>query len=451
MEDKGITEKLTLKLPKRGSIVKGRIIDISKEDGTVFIDINWKSEGVVKIEDFMKKTGEIEDLSIGREIPVMVENVRDDMVLLSYRKAKRIEILKSLRENLKKNLSIDVDVLKLEKTGYTVYYEGIEGFLPLKEIPKNYEELIGKKISVKILRITDNSFISSLTKHLKEERKKKREGFFKTHKINETVTCTVKGFSEKGVFVDIDGVEGFIYKENISWGRVEKIDDFLKLKEKINAKIIKLDPEKNRIVLSIKHLIPDPWERIEEKFKINDTVQAKVVEIRKDFAVFEIEKGIEGILKKENFSWKKIENLTKHLKKEEWRTVLIKGIDKRKRKLILSLKEFEKNPYTKYVKGENVKGTVVGMERNFAVVEIEKGIYGRIYNEHISTKNVKNPSELLTKWQIIEAKIIKIDTEKGIIELSIKELLKEKERKIIEKYEKKDTAKFILKDILNKD
>jgi len=451
MEDKGITEKLIPKLPKRGSIIKGRIIDISKEDGTVFVDINWKSEGIIKIEDFMKKTGEIEDLSIGREIPVMVENIRDDIVQLSYRKAKRIETLNSLKESFKNNFSINVDVIKLKRTGYTVDYEGVEGFLPLKEVPQNCDELIGKKIPVKILRITDESFISSFIKHLKEEKRRKREEFFKNHKINEIVSCIVKGFTEKGVIVDIDGVEGFIYKEDISWGRVERIEDFIKKEEKINAKIIKLDPDKNRIILSIKHLIPNPWERIEEKFKINDNVQAKVVEVRRDFAIFEIEKGIEGILKKENFSWKRVENLAKHLKKEEWRTVLVKGIDKKRRRLILSLKEFEKNPYTKYVKGENIKGTVVKLERNFVVVEIEKGIYGRIYNDHISTKKIKNPSEVLTKGQIIEAKIIKVDTERGIIELSIRELLKEKEQEIIKKYEKKDTTKFTLKDILSQD
>jgi len=449
MEDKKIDSYLKgISTPHQGEIIKGRIIDITSEG--VFVDIGWKSEGLINIEEFIKSDGDI-NIQIGQEVSVLVKTFSNEKIILSYKEAKKQTLLKDIEDSFRYNVPIDVYVKEKIKAGYNVVYgDEINGFLPYSEVYNKRFNPTGKTLRVKVIKFEKEreNFVVSERKFKEIEIKKLKEEFFKNHKIGDIVKAKVKSIIPNGAFVDINGIEGFIHKNNIAWGRIEKISNYIKEGDEINAKLLKLDKQNNKISLGLKHLTPHPWENIHKKYRIGQIVQGKIIEVFPERAFIEIEKGIEGILKKDDFSWKKINNLKNHLKKFALIKSVIKNIDEKNRKIILSLKNFESNPYTKYKNNEIVTGTIVRLERNFCEVEIEKGITGKLFISQASDKKIKSLSEYFKKGDSITSKIIKISPEKGIIELSVKEYIKDREKKEIEKYQSKSDALFTIKDLL---
>jgi len=425
---------------KEGSIIKGRIVHVDKED--VLVDIGYKSEGVIPLREFYRKGRKnAREIKPGEEIDVLVLNKEDEAgrMLLSYEKAVLIQGWKKVTQAFENKEVIEGKILGEKKTsggntvGFTVEIEGIKGFLPLSNVDiervKNPREYIGKTVELKIIEIDQNTHnvVCSRKVLLEEQRKKLRESLFNSLEIGQVREGTVKTITSFGAFVDLGGVDGLVHLDDLSWGR-KKPEDVLQVGQKIKVMVLDFNKESGKIALGIKQMKPDPWNKVDEKYRAGQKVKGRVVTVA-PFGVFvELEEGIEGLARLEDLTWdRSVKSPSEILKEGEEAEFMILSLNKPERKLALGLKQTQPDPWfataQKYPPGTKVKGKVVKLTNFGAFVRIEDGLDGLIRLKDISwTKKIKHPSEVFTKGKEIGAVVLKVDMENKKIALGMKQL-----------------------------
>lgn len=425
---------------KEGSIISGKIVHVSNEE--ILVDIGYKSEGVIPASDFLKKDKKIvHELKNGDDINVFVLNREDESgrMLLSYRKALLILSWKKILNAFESGESMEAEITEPCKNskgriaGFTVDVDGIKGFMPLSECdiekPEDPKHYIGKKFEVKIIELDKNKNDVVFSQKLisNEKKKKQKEILFKSLKKGEVLEGTVRTLTQFGAFVDIGGVDGLVHIKELSWGR-KKPEEILKVGEKIKVKVLDFNKEDGKIALGLKQLKPDPWDKVEDKYPVGTKVKAKVVKMAA-FGVFvELEEGIEGLVRLEDLSWKRMLKHPSEVTKEgETLEFVVTSLNKEDKKLALSLKQILPDPWIlsseKYYTGMKVKGKIVKLTAFGAFVRLEEGIDGLIKLKDLSwMDNVKHPAEVFSKNREIEAVVLKVDRENKRISLGTKQL-----------------------------
>ena len=415
---------------EEGQMVEGHVIQVTQDQ--VFINIGYKSEGKIPIEEFAEvpKEGDIVQV-----ILVIKENKHGE-VIVSKQKADVKIFWKNLRQASQDHMPVEGLIEKQIKGGYDVNLgAGVHAFLPISQsdIQKvdKPEKFIGTKAKFFVERLYSDGKVNIVVnrrKCLEEEIEQKRNDFFTNTPIGMDITGIVKSFTSFGAFVDLGGFDGLLHINDMSWGHVTRPKDFVKKGQEIRLKVIRIDPVEKRINLSLKHFTEDPWVHFEDKYHVNDIVKGKVTKLTDFGAFIELEEGIEGLAHISEFSWvKKIQKPGDVISIGDETECMILGYDLQAGRVSLGLKQVTTNPWTnieeKYPVGTRFTRKVVKVTNAGAYIELEEGIDGFLHGDDISwTKKVKHPGSEFQAGQEVEIMVIGLDKDNRHIRLGIKQL-----------------------------
>ncbi len=427
--------------PQAGQLVEGTVVQVTND--YVYVDIGDKSEGLIPVEEFAEGLPKE-----GDKVQALLSGHNANGPVLSKKKADSKRFLKEIQAAWKEKTPVDGIISKVVKSGYEVNL-GIDktAFLPISQADSDKiekpESLLGLKSKFYIERLySDNKLnpVVNRRKYLEEEVDSKREAFFNSVQIGDTVKGTVKSFTSFGAFIDLGGFDGLLHINDMSWGHVARPKDFVKKGQEIELKVIRLDPAEKRINLSLKHFTEDPWIHFEEKYHVNDIVKGKVTKLTEFGAFVELEEGIEGLVHISEFSWtKKINKPGDMVSLGQEVEAVILGYDIQAGRVSLGFKQATPNPWDtineRYAPGTKVHGNVVKITNAGAFVSLEDGIDGFLHADDISwTKKVKHPGSELTVNQEVDAVVLECDSESHRIRVGIKQLTDNPWKEFAEQY-----------------
>jgi len=426
----------TMKDFREGKVLKGTIIRINRE--SVLVDIGYKSEGSIPLAEFKSESGEIPPLKVGEEIEVYLDKIEDKEGIIVLSKEKAEKIKGKVISRIKGGLTIDI---------------GIKAFLPGSQIDlrpvKNLDKLIGKTLSLKIIKINKKrgNIVLSRRKLLEEEREEKKADILVTLKDGQTVKGIVKNITEYGAFIDLGGIDGLLHITDMTWGRISHPSELLVIGDEIDVKVLKIDRDNGKVSLGLKQISQDPWTEIEKKYPVGSRVRGKVVSITDYGAFIELEKGIEGLIHVSEMSWtKKIRHPSKLIAMGDNIEAIVLNIDAENKRISLGIKQCEPNPWDliekKYPIGSIVEGSVRNITDFGVFIGLEEGIDGLVHISDMSwSQKLKHPSEIVKKGQVIEAKVLSIDKENERLSLGLKQLQPDPWEKVSEKYKINDIVR----------
>ena len=414
-------------------IIKGNIISVSKDNVT--IDVGLKSEGRIPISEF-NRPGKPSEIKIGDTIDVFLDRLDDNNgeIKLSREKAIKHASWENLQKSFKDGKRVIGTPFNKVKGGLSVDLDGVTAFLPGSQIDnkpvKDIKELLNKPMDMIILKMDKirGNIVVSRKAIIEEERKEARDELINKIKEGSEIKGTVKNLTDYGAFIDLGGMDGLVHITDITWKRISHPSEYLKLGEEINVIILKFDEEKKRLALGIKQLSNDPWEGLENKFKIGENYKGKVSSITDYGAFVNLGEDIEGLIHTQDLSWvKKNIHPSKIVKLNDEVQIKLLEIDKDKRRISLGLKQCKRNPWDelkeKHKAGDIIETSIVNIVDFGIFIKISDEIDGMVHVSDLSWEenNDKKLSEY-KKGQPIKAKILEIDAEKERISLGIKQL-----------------------------
>ncbi|HNR12650.1 MAG TPA: 30S ribosomal protein S1 [Thermodesulfobacteriota bacterium] len=434
----------TLRDIQEGEVVKGTVVKITPD--YVLVDVGYKSEGQIPIEEFQNDEGDI-SVQENDQIEVLLERREDEdgLVVLSKSKADQARVWDIIGKAYDNNQLIEGKVISRIKGGLSVDI-GVRAFLPGSQIDlhpvRDMDRMIGQVFKFKILKYNKKrgNIVISRRAILEEEREHLRSDTLKKLEEGSIVDGTIKNITDYGVFIDLGGVDGLLHITDMSWGRVNHPSELFTLGETIKVKVIGMDKEKGRVSLGFKQLSPDPWTNAEEKYPVGKRVKGKVVSLTNYGIFVELEKGIEGLIHISEISWiKKIRHPSQVVSMGEEVEGVVLSVDSAKRRISLGIKQLEPNPWTivreKYPVGTVIEGTIKNITDFGLFVGLDEGIDGLVHISDLSWfKKIKHPGELYKKGQKIQAIVLNIDEKNERFSLGVKQLEKDPWEGISYKY-----------------
>ncbi len=417
---------------KEGEIVRGRVIEVGKD--MVLIDIGYKSEASVSIGEFTIIDGE-RSVKVDDEIDVYVESREDDsgLVIVSKEKADKLRVWDDISAAAERDELIDGVIVARVKGGLSVDI-GVKAFLPGSQVDlrpiRNLDKLIGQRFQFKVIKFNKKrgNIVLSRRVLLEQEREDQKRETLKTLAEGEIMDGVVKNLTDYGAFVDLGGIDGLLHITDMSWGRVNHPSELFNISDEIKVKVLKFDPETERVSLGYKQITEDPWSAAAEKFPVGKHVEGKVVSLTDYGAFVELEPGIEGLVHVSEMSWtKRVKHPSKLVTVGDEVKALVLDIDLPQKRISLGMKQVEANPWTllseKYPVGAVIKGTVRNITDFGIFVGVEEGIDGLVHVSDLSwTHRVKHPSELFTKGDEVQAVVLNIDVDNERFSLGVKQL-----------------------------
>ncbi len=413
-----------------GQIVTGTVVQTNDE--TVLVDIGYKSEGQVPVDEFIElpKVGDKVALTI-----LKLDNGRGQVVV-SKKRAEAKEKGEALRKASEEKTPVLGKFAKVIKGGYEVDLGAdYKGFCPLSKADvtrvENPDSLVGKTdffIIDKFHNGTKLKSVVSRREYLEQKIEENRKQFFETAHVGDVVQGVVKSFTSFGAFIDLGGFDGLLHINDMSWGHVTRPKEFVKRGQIIQLKVINLDPETQKINLSLKAMEPDPWSTFDQKYQIGDVIKKPVTKIA-TFGIFiEIEPGIEGLAHVSELSWtKKITNPKDFCNIGDVVEAKILGWDLDHKRVSLGLKQLVENPWDtiaeRYPSGKVISAPVVKVTNTGAFINLEDGIDGFLHMDDVSwSKKIKSMDQFCKEGDVIDVCISKVEPEARRIKLSVKQM-----------------------------
>ena len=430
------TEARLEKRVRPGQILTGKVVLVGSEG--VAVDIGAKTEGIIPFNQLTTKPLSEEELrnllSPGDEVKVQVLRVDPEtgQILLSRKKIEAQEKWDRIQELYEKGEPVTVTIKERVKGGVVAELDGVQGFMPasqldLRRVP-NLDEFVGQQVLAKIIEFhrRKGRVILSRRAVLEEEQKKAREAFLKSLEPGQVVEGTVVEVTDFGVFVNLGPVDGLVHRSEITWGRFNHPREVIQKGQKVKAQVLSVDPEKERVNLSIKALIPDPWTTVAEKYPVGTRVRGKVVGLTQFGAFVEVEPGLEGLIHISELSWTKRPKHPSEVVKEgdEVEAVVLR-LDPEERRLSLGLKQTQRNPWEVFAETHPENTEVEGEVKNITEFGLFVGLPGDIDGMvHLSDlswdERGEDAIQNYRKGDMVKAKVTEVDVEKERISLSIK-------------------------------
>lgn len=424
-------------------IYKGSLNDLSESDVIIgkvvrltdkeaIVDINFKSEGVISLNEFRYNSG----LKVGDEVEVMVDKREDKsgQLQLSHKKARTLKAWDKVNEYHQSGEIVNGFVKSRTKGGMIVDVFGIEAFLPGSQIDvkpiKDYDQYVGKTMEFKVVKINPefkNVVVSHKALIEADIEGQKKEIIAQLEK-GQVLEGTVKNITSYGVFIDLGGVDGLIHITDLSWSRVNHPSEILSEGDTVKVVILDFDDEKTRIQLGMKQLEPHPWDALSADLKVGDKVKGKVVVLADYGAFVEIAPGVEGLIHVSEMSWSThLRSAGDFVKIGDEVEAVVLTLDKEDRKISLGIKQLTQDPWanieSKYPVGSKHTGTVRNFTNFGVFVELEEGIDGLIYISDLSwTKKIKHPSEFCAVGDKLDVVVLELDTQARRLSLGHKQL-----------------------------
>jgi small subunit ribosomal protein S1 len=450
-EDFGALFEQSLKSPKQGEVVTGRVVLVGRD--VVTIDIGYKSEGHIPIQEFTTREG---DLTVheGDEIDVYFEASDTDSgdIVLSRQKAEQFKVWREIEKAFERDGAVDGTIVGKVKGGLKVDI-GVAAFLPGSHADlrptRNLDRYIGQRGRFAILKFNRSrgNVVVSRRAVLERERTALKSETLKVLEEGVILEGTVKNITDYGAFVDLGGIDGLLHVTDMSWGRVGHPSEVLTVSDRVKVVVLKYDPERERVSLGMKQIMPDPWSSIAERLPINSRVRGKVVSLTDYGAFVEIERGVEGLIHVSEMSWtKRVTHPSKVLEVGQEVDVQVLDIDGVNRRVSLGLKQTEPNPWEmvriNHPVGSQIHGKVKSITDFGLFVEVEENIDGLVHVSDLHwTKKVKHPSELYKKGEEVDAVVLGIDVDNERISLGIKQLAEDPWMQVPRRYPSGTRAK----------
>ncbi len=439
-----------------GEVVTGRIISVDKDH--VLVDIGYKSEGQIRINEFMDEKGQVK-AKPGDRIEVMVEwwDDENEVVVLSKEKAEKVKVWEEIKKAFEADQPIEGVIASRVKGGFSVDI-GVNAFLPGSQADlrpvRNLDEMVGKTYKFKILKFNRkrSNIVLSRRVILETERESKRSATLSSIHEGKVVTGHVKNITEYGVFVDLGGVDGLLHITDISWGRVKHPSELFSVGDEIKVKILNLDLERERVSLGMKQLAPDPWTLAAQKYTVGSRVSGRVVSLTDYGAFVELEEGIEGLIHVSEMSWtRKVRHPNKVVSVGEEVEAVVLDIKPENRRISLGMKQAVPNPWDvisdKYPVGTTIEGKIKNITDFGLFIGIDEGIDGLVHISDLSwTKRIKHPSEIYKKGDTVQAIVLEIDKDNERFSLGVKQLHADPWNTVAQRY---DVGKEITGTVTN--
>ena len=412
--------------------LEGTVIALSGE--SVFLDIGFKSEGVLPLAAFQ---GAGETVKPGDKFPVSVKGRDPDGYYeLSRSKIAQPKDWSSLEQAFADKATIVGTVMAVVKGGLSVDV-GVRAFMPSSRSgardAAEMEKLVGQEIRCRItkLDVTDEDVVVDRRAVAEDEERSVKERRYSEIKEGEMVRGEVRSLTDYGAFIDIGGVDALLHVSDIAWGRINKPADVLSLGQEIEVKVLKItaDPEKRRISVGMKQLQPHPWDSVPEKYKTGERVPGTVTRVVEFGAFVELEPGIEGLIHLSEMSWaRKVRKPSDVVNPGETVEAVILGVNAGERRISLGLKQALGDPWAevgqRFPAGSVIEGPVTSITKFGAFVQLVEGVEGMIHVSEISAeKRINHPQDVLKVGQTVKAQVLAVDTEKRLLRLSMKQLV----------------------------
>lgn len=419
----------------RGKIVEGTVVD-TREDGWL-VDVGYKCEGFLPRKEWthrvlVEETPEPEN---GAKVTVQITNMtqgEEAQLGLSRWRCEFDERWNKLEEELEKSEMIPVNGIRKVKGGLIVSAFGIEGFIPISHLAEegrgvNPGRLLEQTFPVKLIEKDRRKrrLVFSRRSLIEEEMNELRNAFYEQVHEGDVLEGDVSSITSFGVFVNLGAMEGLVHITELSWQRNAKAKDLVAKGDHIKVKVIGIDKDSNRISLSLKQTLTDPWDTVSERWQPGVTTEGTVTNLTEFGAFVEIEPGIEGLIHIGDLSWTRIKHPKEVLKKGQKIEVSILEVDTDRKRISLGYKQLNdpwKGVTEKYGKDQEIPVKVVRLADFGAFVELEEGIEGLIHISQLSQQRVENPREVLTEGQEVTARVLEVNPTERRIRLSLRPL-----------------------------
>lgn len=417
---------------KAGDIVTGTVVEVQTD--YVLVDINYKSEGLVPINEFRIVDG-VRAVQPGDKVEVLIDRIENEngMIGLSKNKADMMKAWSDISKAAENEEVIEGTVIAKVKGGLSVDI-GVTAFLPGSQIDlrpvRNMDQFIGKKYKFKVIKFNKKrgNIVLSRRALLEEERESLRSQTLDQIKEGSVVAGVVKNITDYGAFIDLGGMDGLLHITDMSWGRVKHPSELINVGDEIQVKVLKFDNEKERVSLGLKQLQADPWESVKQAYPVGAKMKGKVVSLAEYGAFCELAEGVEGLIHVSEMSWtKRVKHPSQVLNVGDEVDVQVLEVDTENRRISLGMKQLQANPWVEikesYQPGTIIEGEIKSITDFGIFVGVEDGIDGLVHISDFSwTKRVNHPSEMFQKGQQVRAVVLGVDIENERFSLGLKQL-----------------------------
>jgi small subunit ribosomal protein S1 len=415
---------------EEGEVVRGRVVEV--RDSEVLVDIGYKSEGTIAMEEF-RHAGTLP--KVGDEIEVYLESKEDSegLIVLSKDKADKIKVWDAISKSHDSGTPVEGKVIEVVKGGLSVDV-GVRAFLPGSQVDlrpvKNLASMLGQMIRAKVIKLNRRrgNVVLSRRAVLEEEREEKRKHTLSVLSEGMVLTGAVKNITDYGAFIDLGGIDGLLHVTDMSWGRVGHPSEIFQIGDQVEVVVLHFDRETGRVSLGYKQKSADPWAVVDERYPVGAKAQGRVVSLTNYGAFVELEPGVEGLVHVSEMSWtRRVRHPSKLVNVGDMVDVMVLDVNKATKRISLGMKQVEADPWAtieeRYKPGERVEGKVRNLTDFGAFVELEPGVDGLLHISDMSwTRNIGHPSEILKKGQSVETQILNVDRDNKRISLGLKQI-----------------------------
>src|SRR3989442_6242640 len=334
---------------EEGEVVRGRVVHVGTSE--VLIDVGYKSEGAIPIEEF-HRSGTLP--KVGDELDVYLEAKEDaeGLIVLSKEKADKIRVWDAITQSYEKATPVEGRVAEVVKGGLAVDV-GVKAFLPGSQVDlrpvKNLAGMVGQTIRAKVIKLNRRrgNVVLSRRALLEEEREEKKKHTLEVLHEGMTLTGTVKNITDYGAFIDLGGIDGLLHVTDMSWGRVGHPSEIFQVGDQVDVVVLHFDRDTGRVSLGYKQKQSDPWENVEQKYPAGHKARGRVVSLTNYGAFIELEAGVEGVLHVSEMSWtrrgrhpSKLGNVAEEV------DVVVLDVNRAGQRISLGMKQVEADPWT---------------------------------------------------------------------------------------------------------
>ena len=414
---------------EEGEVIRGRVVEV--RTGDVIVDIGYKSEGAIPMEEFRYSGAP----KVGDEIEVFLEAKEDSegLIVLSKDKADKIKVWDQISKAFDAGSPVEGRVVEVVKGGLAVDV-GVRAFLPGSQVDlrpvKNLATMLGQTIRAKVIKLNRRrgNVVLSRRAVLETEREEKKKHTLAVLTEGMALTGTVKNITDYGAFIDLGGIDGLLHVTDMSWGRIGHPSEIFQVGDQVEVVVLHFDRETGRVSLGYKQKSSDPWAVVDQRYPAGARVQGKVVSLTNYGAFVELEPGVEGLVHVSEMSWtRRVRHPSKIVNVGDTVEVQVLDVNKATKRISLGMKQVEADPWDsiddRYKPGMRVQGKVRNLTDFGAFVELEPGVDGLLHISDMSwTRNIGHPSELLKKGQPIETQILNVDRDNKRISLGLKQI-----------------------------
>ncbi len=413
-----------------GQIVTGTVVQLNNE--YVLVDVGYKSEGRIPVSEFI----ELPQIGDKVNVTIIKKEGAGGQVIVSKKKAEAKEKAETLKKAAEEKTPVLGKFTKVIKGGYEVDLGAdYKGFCPLSKADvfrvEDPETLIGKTDYFIIDKFHGSSKMKSVVsrkEYLEKKIQENKDKFFQTVQIGDVVEGEVKSFTSFGAFIDLGGFDGLLHINDMSWGHVTRPKDYVKKGQVIQLRLINIDPETQKINLSLKHMEADPWTTFEQRYQVGDVITKPITKITAFGVFIEIEPGIEGLAHVSELSWtKKVTNPKELYNIGDVVSAQILGYDLDKKRVSLGIKQLLPNPWDtiaeEFPAGKVFQGKVAKLTNAGAYIELGNGIDGFLHIEDVAwNRKFNHMNQFCKVGDMLEVKVKSVDPENRRVRLTVKDI-----------------------------